>query len=292
MVALRSKSTHKEQEEIEGLDEILSDDEHGADIQNQPRPSKPGEKRQTIAFQESTTRPVPFKPMPNLILAPSISGQQSVGVKEVDKVSPRHASITHKSQRRFLAGLCTKEEYLKLVDAVYQLSKDRPGPGSQSNSQPEDYLDYWPSWASWGYVHSMIPLEIHQGNGTQNLLRWLHVQPYLHHPGSQDSHTGIRGHTAMALICLAVEMLLWDLLQFVDEDNNLTWSYIEFAMVGKTILPFCRDMTTAIQNSLESAFPDKARPLLRMVTRAMQMDGEPRNIAHRTRSGNSPVKRL
>ncbi|EGO04301.1 hypothetical protein SERLA73DRAFT_148875 [Serpula lacrymans var. lacrymans S7.3] len=64
-------------------------------------------------------------------------------------------------------------------------------------------------------------------------------------------------------------------------------------MVGKTILPFCRDMTTAIQNSLESAFPEKARPLPRMVTRAMQgpikcgheeMDEKPGNIAHRTRS--------
>ncbi|EGO04712.1 hypothetical protein SERLA73DRAFT_149116 [Serpula lacrymans var. lacrymans S7.3] len=71
--------------------------------------------------------------------------------------------------------------------------------------------------------------------------------------------------------------------------------------VGETILPFCKDMTTAIQNSLESVFPDKAGPLPRMVTRVMQsptkcgheeMDEEPRNIAHRTRSGNSPVKQL
>ncbi|EGO29021.1 hypothetical protein SERLADRAFT_433031 [Serpula lacrymans var. lacrymans S7.9] len=113
MVAPRSKSTDEEQEEIKGLDEILSNDEHGADIQNQPGPSKPAAR------------------------------QQSVGVEEVDKDSPRHASITHKPQRRFLAGLCTKEEYLKLVDAVYQLLKDKPGPGSQSNGEPEDYLDYW-----------------------------------------------------------------------------------------------------------------------------------------------------
>ncbi|EGO18484.1 hypothetical protein SERLADRAFT_412201 [Serpula lacrymans var. lacrymans S7.9] len=165
MVVPRSKSTDKEQEEKEGFDEIISDDEHGANVQNQLQ-----------------------------------------GVEEVDKDSPRHASITYKSQRRFLARLCTGKEYLKLVDAVYQLPKDKPGHSSQSNGQPEDYLDYWLLWVSWGYVHSMIPLEIHQGM----LLRDLHT------------------------------------IQIADEDNDLTWSYIEFAMVGKTILQFRRDMAKAI----------------------------------------------
>ncbi|EGO03238.1 hypothetical protein SERLA73DRAFT_149626 [Serpula lacrymans var. lacrymans S7.3] len=65
--------------------------------------------------------------------------------------------------------------------------------------------------------------------------------------------------------------------------------------------PAARDMTTAIEDSLESTFLDKTRPPLRMVTRALQsptkcgqeeMDEEPGNIAHRTRSGSSPVKRL
>ncbi|EGO04300.1 hypothetical protein SERLA73DRAFT_68003 [Serpula lacrymans var. lacrymans S7.3] len=161
MVAPRSKSTNEKQDEIEELDKIPSNDEHSADIQNQLGPSKPAARRQTVAFQESTTRPGPSKSMPNPILAPSISGQQSVGVEEVDKDSPRHTSITHKSQRRFLSRLCTEEEYLKLVDAVYQLPKDKPGPSSQTNGKPEDYLDYWLSWASWGYVHSIILLEIY-----------------------------------------------------------------------------------------------------------------------------------
>ncbi|EGO05140.1 hypothetical protein SERLA73DRAFT_149371 [Serpula lacrymans var. lacrymans S7.3] len=70
MVAPKSKSTNEEQEEIEGLDEILSDDEHGADVQNQPGPSKPAASQQTVAFQESTTRPRPSKLMPDPILAP------------------------------------------------------------------------------------------------------------------------------------------------------------------------------------------------------------------------------
>ncbi|EGO00947.1 hypothetical protein SERLA73DRAFT_71913 [Serpula lacrymans var. lacrymans S7.3] len=145
MLAPRSKSINEEQEEIEGLGEILSDDEHCADVQNQPWPSKPAARQQTVAFQGLTTRPGPFKPVLDPILAPSISGQQSVGVEKLDKDSPWHAFITHKSQRRFLTRLCTEEEYLKLVDTVYQLPKDKPGPSSQSNGQPEDYLDYWSS---------------------------------------------------------------------------------------------------------------------------------------------------
>ncbi|EGO28192.1 hypothetical protein SERLADRAFT_434049 [Serpula lacrymans var. lacrymans S7.9] len=77
--------------------EILSNDEHSANVRSQPGPSKPAARQQTVAFQELTTRPGPSKLMPNLVLAPSISGQQSVGVEEVDKDSPWHASITHKS---------------------------------------------------------------------------------------------------------------------------------------------------------------------------------------------------
>ncbi|EGO30638.1 hypothetical protein SERLADRAFT_432226 [Serpula lacrymans var. lacrymans S7.9] len=144
MVAPRSNSTDEEQEEIKGPDKILSDDERGADVQNQPGPSEPAARQQTVAFQESTTRMGLGISLEGPGLAPSISGHQSVGVEEVDKDSPWHASITHKSKRGFLTELYTEEEYLKLVDAEYQLPKDKPGPSSQSNCQPEDYLDYWP----------------------------------------------------------------------------------------------------------------------------------------------------
>ncbi|EGO04805.1 hypothetical protein SERLA73DRAFT_149170 [Serpula lacrymans var. lacrymans S7.3] len=97
MVAPRSNSTDEEQEEIKGPDKILSDDERGADVQNQPGPSEPAARQQTVAFQESTTRMGLGISLEGPGLAPSISGHQSS--TNCQKTSPGPAPRVIASQR-------------------------------------------------------------------------------------------------------------------------------------------------------------------------------------------------